>query len=184
MRKKLNPGVVVVCMFAITAAILCVMFAMQAYTMRKVYGSEIRKDIFEINDLTTAILDTLPDADADPSSTDPATLQFAAGAMERCDLGGRIHELYDTLRTTAIQTVSTYSKAVSDPTYSQEALQKLADDARIAVQQLRSATQYMMSELNSTDIDQMNYAYYSAMNVDAKVYKRLTHFIETDLPES
>lgn len=184
MRKKLNPGVVVVCMFAITAAILCVMFAMQAHTMRQVYGSEIRKDIFTINDLTAAILEIVPDADADPSDTDPAALLFSAGSMERCDLGGRIHEQYDSLRTTAIQAVQAYSQAVYDQTYSQEALQKLADHARTAVRQLRSATQYLMSELNSTDVDQMNYAYYSAMDVDAKVYKRLTHFIETELPNS
>ena len=61
MRKKLSPAVIVVCLLAITASILCVMFAMQASAMRRVYGSEIRRDIFEINTLTETLLKNLPE---------------------------------------------------------------------------------------------------------------------------
>ena len=34
-----------------------------------------------------------------------------------------------------------------------------------------------MSELNDSDTDKMDSAYYRAMDVDAKIYKRLTTYI-------
>lgn len=192
MRKKLSPAVIVVCLLAITASILCVMFAMQASAMRRVYGSEIRRDIFEINTLTETLLKNLPEDASEASETihtaiDDAALLFGAGALERCDLGGRIHEQYDTLRNAAIRAVRAYAEAsvsAYETEWSEEALQKLAQEARLAVKQLRSATQYLMSELNSTDVNQMNRAYEQAMDANAKVYKRLTHYIENELPQS
>ena len=192
MRKKLSPAVIVVCLLAITASILCVMFAMQASAMRRVYGSEIRRDIFEINTLTETLLKNLPEDASEASETihtaiDDAALLFEAGALERCDLGGRIHEQYDTLRNAAIRAVRAYAEAsvrAYETEWSEEALQKLAQEARLAVKQLRSATQYLMSELNSTDVNQMNRAYEQAMDANAKVYKRLTHYIENELPQS
>lgn len=192
MRKKLSPAVIVVCLLAITASILCVMFAMQASAMRRVYGSEIRRDIFEINTLTETLLKNLPEDALEASETihtaiDDAALLFEAGALERCDLGGRIHEQYDTLRNAAIRAVRAYAEAsvsAYETEWSEEALQKLAQEARLAVKQLRSATQYLMSELNSTDVNQMNRAYEQAMDANAKVYKRLTHYIENELPQS
>lgn len=192
MRKKLSPAVIVVCLLAITASILCVMFAMQASAMRRVYGSEIRRDIFEINTLTETLLKNLPEDASEASETihtaiDDAALLFEAGALERCDLGGRIHEQYDTLRNAAIRAVRAYAEAsvsAYETEWSEEALQKLAQEALLAVKQLRSATQYLMSELNSTDVNQMNRAYEQAMDANAKVYKRLTHYIENELPQS
>ena len=192
MRKKLSPAVIVVCLLAITASILCVMFAMQASAMRRVYGSEIRRDIFEINTLTETLLKNLPEDASEASETihtaiDDAALLFEAGALERCDLGGRIHEQYDTLRNAAIRAVRAYAEAsvsAYETEWSEEALKKLAQEARLAVKQLRSATQYLMSELNSTDVNQMNRAYEQAMDANAKVYKRLTHYIENELPQS
>lgn len=192
MRKKLSPAVIVVCLLAITASNLCVMFAMQASAMRRVYGSEIRRDIFEINTLTETLLKNLPEDASEASETihtaiDDAALLFEAGALERCDLGGRIHEQYDTLRNAAIRAVRAYAEAsvsAYETEWSEEALQKLAQEARLAVKQLRSATQYLMSELNSTDVNQMNRAYEQAMDANAKVYKRLTHYIENELPQS
>ena len=192
MRKKLSPAVIVVCLLAITASVLCVMFAMQAGAMRRVYGSEIRRDIFEINALTETLLKNLPvDAPEEPETVhtaiDDAALLFDAGALERCDLGGRIHEQYDALRNAAIRAVRAYAEAsvgAYETEWSEEALQKLAQEARLSVKQLRSATQYLMSELNSTDVNQMNRAYEKAMDANAKVYKRLTHYIENDLPQS
>ena len=192
MRKKLSPAVIVVCLLAITASILCVMFAMQASAMRRVYGSEIRRDIFEINTLTETLLKNLPEDASEASETihtaiDDAALLFEAGALERSDLGGRIHEQYDTLRNAAIRAVRAYAEAsvsAYETEWSEEALQKLAQEARLAVKQLRSATQYLMSELNSTDVNQMNRAYEQAMDANAKVYKRLTHYIENELPQS
>ncbi len=192
MRKKLSPAVIVVCLLAITASILCVMFAMQASAMRRVYGSEIRRDIFEINTLTETLLKNLPEDASEASETihtaiDDAALLFEAGALERCDLGGRIHEQYDTLRNAAIRAVRAYAEAsvsAYETEWSEEALQKLAQEARLTVKQLRSATQYLMSELNSTDVNQMNRAYEQAMDANAKVYKRLTHYIENELPQS
>lgn len=192
MRKKLSPAVIVVCLLAITASILCVMFAMQASAMRRVYGSEIRRDIFEINTLTETLLKNLPEDASEASETihtaiDDAALLFEAGALERCDLGGRIHEQYDTLRNATIRAVRAYAEAsvsAYETEWSEEALQKLAQEARLAVKQLRSATQYLMSELNSTDVNQMNRAYEQAMDANAKVYKRLTHYIENELPQS
>ena len=192
MRKKLSPAVIVVCLLAITASILCVMFAMQASAMRRVYGSEIRRDIFEINTLTETLLKNLPEDASEASETihtaiDDAALLFEAGALERCDLGGRIHEQYDTLRNAAIRAVRAYAEAsvsAYETEWSEEALQKLAQEARLAVKQLRSATQYLMSELNSTDVNHMNRAYEQAMDANAKVYKRLTHYIENELPQS
>ena len=192
MRKKLSPAVIVVCLLAITASILCVMFAMQASAMRRVYGSEIRRDIFEINTLTETLLKNLPEDASEASETihtaiDDAALLFEAGALERCDLGGRIHEQYDTLRNAAIRAVRAYAEAsvsAYETEWSEEALQKLAQEARLAVKQLRIATQYLMSELNSTDVNQMNRAYQQAMDANAKVYKRLTHYIENELPQS
>ena len=192
MRKKLSPAVIVVCLLAITASILCVMFAMQASAMRRVYGSEIRRDIFEINTLTETLLKNLPEDASEASETihtaiNDAALLFEAGALERCDLGSRIHEQYDTLRNAAIRAVRAYAEAsvsAYETEWSEEALQKLAQEARLAVKQLRSATQYLMSELNSTDVNQMNRAYEQAMDANAKVYKRLTHYIENELPQS
>ena len=117
MRKKLSPAVIVICLFAMTAGVLCVMFFMQNTVMKRVYGNEIRKDIFRINDLTETVMSELSaltadggaDTDGDKALPDAAALLFAAGELERCDLGGRIHELYDGLRKDTIQTVRDYA---------------------------------------------------------------------------
>ncbi len=188
MRKKLSPAVIVICLFAMTAGVLCVMFFMQNTVMKRVYGNEIRKDIFRINDLTETVMSELSaltadggaDTDGDKALPDAAALLFAAGELERCDLGGRIHELYDGLRKDTIQTVRDYAAASlknSGSDLSAEAAARLAESAFAAAKQLRGATQFLMSELNDSDTDKMDSAYYRAMDVDAKIYKRLTTYI-------
>lgn len=188
MRKKLSPAVIVLCLFAITVGIFCVMFFLQSTMMKRVYGNEIRKDIFRINDLTETVMTELAALSADgeagggdgADTPDAAALLFAAGELERCDLGGRIHEQYDELRENTIQTVRSYAEAdlkSGGAGLSGEAAARLAESAYAAARQLRGATQFLMSELNDTDIDKMDSAYYRAMDVDAKIYKRLTSYI-------
>ena len=89
MRKKLSPALVVAILFSITVAIFCVMFFTQSEMMKRVYGCELRKDIFYINDLTETVLDEL-----EAEGVDGADLIYYAGELSRCDLGARIHEGY------------------------------------------------------------------------------------------
>ena len=173
MRKKLSPALVVAILFSITVAIFCVMFFTQSEMMKRVYGCELRKDIFYINDLTEDVLDQL-----DLEESDGAALVFMAGELSRCDLGARIHEGYQLLCGETVTAIQDYGKAVMDGDLSAEAETKLAETAANLTRRLRGATQYLMQELNNTDTDKMDDAYYDAMDVNAKVYKRLTSFIE------
>ena len=102
--------------------------------------------------------------------------------MARCDLGGRIHELYYELRRETIQAVRDFAESRlgnGDAALSEEAAERLADRAYSSAERLRGATQFLMSELNSTDTNKMDAAYYKAMDVNAKIYKRLTTYINT-----
>ena len=172
MRKKLSPALVVAILFSITVAIFCVMFFMQSEMMKRVYGSELRKDIFFINDLTEEVLDEF-----DNGVQDAATIVFAAGELSRCDLGSRIHEGYQKLCNETSLSLRTYGEALSAHDLSADALNKLAGDAQALTVRLRGATQFLMQELNNTDTDKMDDAYYDAMDANAKVYKRLSSYI-------
>ncbi len=173
MRKKLSPALVVAILFSITVAIFCVMFFTQSEMMKRVYGCELRKDIFYINDLTEDALDQLAEEEADG-----VALVFMAGELSRCDLGARIHEGYQQLCGETVIALRNYGDAIMTGGLSVEAEAKLAEAAGELTRQLRGATQYLMQELNNTDTDKMDDAYYDAMDVNAKVYKRLTSFIE------
>ncbi|MBE6952110.1 MAG: hypothetical protein E7452_00960 [Ruminococcaceae bacterium] len=172
MRKKLSPALVVAILFSITVAIFCVMFFTQSEMMKRVYGCELRKDIFYINDLTETVLDELEAEDVDG-----ADLIYYAGELSRCDLGARIHEGYLQLCGETVTALRNYGSVLAAGDLSADAEAKLADTAADLVGQLRGATQYLMQELNNTDTDKMDDAYYDAMDANAKVYKRLTSFI-------
>ena len=172
MRKKLSPALVVAILFAMTVAIFCLMFFTQSEMMKRVYGSELRKDVFYINDLTERVLDQIAE-----DSPGGAELIYAAGELVRCDLGARIHEGYQALCGETASALRNYGEALTEGTLSAEAEAKLADAANTLTKRLRGATQYLMQELNNTDTDQMDDAYYDAMDVNASVYKRLSSYI-------
>lgn len=174
MRKKLSPAIIVVVLFALTAAILAVMFFVQSTAMKRVYGNVLRKDIFAINELT-AEADGLLDEGV--SDSEAAQLLFISGQLDRSVPGGSIHEGYESLRNATVEAVRNYSEAVLDGSMSADALEKLRADAKTDVSILHGASQYLMSQLNNDNTDKMDKAYYDAMDFDASVYKRLSTFL-------
>ena len=174
MRKKFSPGVIVVVLFALTAAILAVMFYTQSSAMKRVYGNVLRKDIFSINEQTAAAGELLR---TDASEVDAAQLLFAAGQLERSVPGGNIHEGYESLRIATVDAMRAYGEAVLEGSLSADALEKLRTDAEKDVTILHGASQYLMSQLNSDNTNKMDKAYYDAMDFNASVYKRLSTYL-------
>lgn len=166
-RKTLSPVFVAAVLLAVTACILSLTFYLQALNVKSMYGTDIRKAIYETNEITATLEDTM-------NQGDYKTLVHTAARIEALSDAGMLHPEIDKARLALAKALYEYADALADGSYSQGAMKLLFDDTVNANSELRLLVQHAISSLADVDVKKMDRAFYKAMNQSSRFYKETT----------